>query len=545
MGGEIGLAVPLFVEQRLPLAHHAEVAVVDQRDLDRHAFDRTGRQLLIGHLEAAVTVDRPHLGLRAAHLGAHRGRNREAHGAQTAGVDPRLRVLVGDELRRPHLVLTHTCHVDRIRPGGLAEGLDDEFRGQAAVALRSVAQRVRRLDPAQRLPPRVEIDRTGAVPAQHLDQIGDHVLDVTDDRHVRMPVLADLGRVDVGVDDLGLGGERIQLPGDPVVEAGAQGDQQVAALQRRHRRHGAVHAGHAQVLRVAVGERTAGHQRGDHRDTGQLGQVEQLLGGLAADHAAADVEHRLARLGDQLGRLTDLAAVRLGVRLVSGQLELRRPRERALALQHVLGDVDQHRPRPSAGGDVECLGDDARDVVTVAHQEVVLGDRHRDAGDVGFLERVGADQGAPDLPGDRDHRNRIHVGVGQRRDQVGRTRTRGRHADADPAGGVRVAAGGVAAALLVTHQHVAQLLRIEQWVVHRKHRPARDAEDDVDAELLERADNRLRSGELLRGNDIRLRLGRRGVVLRGGRCPVRRGLRRLGRSLGGCAHGVLWSFSLG
>ena len=104
---------------------------------------------------------------------------------------------------------------------------------------------------------------------------------VADDRHVGVPVLADLGRVDIGVDDLGVRGERVELAGDPVVESGAQGDQQVAALQRRHRGHGAVHAGHAQVELVAVGERAARHQRGHHRDAGQLGQLQQLRGGVA------------------------------------------------------------------------------------------------------------------------------------------------------------------------------------------------------------------------------------------------------------------------
>src|SRR3712207_8321674 len=41
------------------------------------------------------------------------------------------------------------------------------------------------------------------------------------------------------------------------------------------------------------------------------------------------------------------------------------------------------------------------DVRGVGDQHVVLRDRQRDAADVGFLERVGADHLAPDLPGDR------------------------------------------------------------------------------------------------------------------------------------------------
>ncbi len=45
--------------------------------------------------------------------------------------------------------------------------------------------------------------------------------------------------------------------------------------------------------------------------------------------------------------------------------------------------------------------------------------------------------GRADLAGDGDHRHRVHVGVGDRGDQVGRARAGGRHADADLAGGLR------------------------------------------------------------------------------------------------------------
>ena len=70
---EVGVAVALVVEQRLPLPHHAERLVVDDGDLDRDALDRAGRQLLVGHLEAAVAVDRPHGRVGPPDLGAHCG----------------------------------------------------------------------------------------------------------------------------------------------------------------------------------------------------------------------------------------------------------------------------------------------------------------------------------------------------------------------------------------------------------------------------------------------------------------------------------------
>ena len=61
----------------------------------------------------------------------------------------------------------------------------------------------------------------------------------------------------------------------------------------------------------------------------------------------------------------------------------------------------------------------------------------------------------------------------------------------DPAGGLRVPLGGVPGALLVPDQDVPERGRVEQRVVGRQDRAARDAEDDLGADRLERADERL------------------------------------------------------
>ena len=369
-----------------------------------------------------------------------------------------------------------------------------------------------------------------------LDEVGEHGAAVADDRHVGLAVLADLGRVDVGVDDLGLGREGLQLAGDPVVEAGAQGDDQVALLQAGDRRDRAVHARHPEVQRVAVGQRAAGHQRGDDGDLAQLDEAPQLLARAGPDDAAADVEDRALGLGDQPGGLADLLAVRAGDRVVAGQVDARRPGEPGARLQGVLGDVDEHRAGAAGGGDVERLGDDPRDLVGVGHEVVVLGDRHRDAADVGLLEGVGADGGRVHLTGDGDDRHRVHVGVGERGDQVGRARARGGHADADPAGRGGVALGRVAGALLVADQDVAHLDRVEQRVVGRQDRAAGDAEDGVDVHRLEREHQALRAGHLDRRAGPRLlRHLRRARGVRGHWDD--RG-HRLG--LAHCCHRLLW-----
>ena len=119
------------------------------------------------------------------------------------------------------------------------------------------------------------------------------------------------------------------------------------------------------------------------------------------------------------------------------------------------------------------------DLCRVGDQERVLDDRQRDAGDVGLLEAVGADQVGADLAGDEDGRHRVHVGVGDRRDQVRRARAGGGEGDADLAGGLRVALRGVAGALLVAHLDVLEVGVVER-VVERQAGPAGDPEDVLD-----------------------------------------------------------------
>ena len=109
----------------------------------------------------------------------------------------------------------------------------------------------------------------------------------------------------------------------------------------------------------------------------------------------------------------------------------------------------------------------------------MLDDRQRHPGDVGLLEAVGADQVGADLAGDEDGRDRVHVGVGDRGDQVGGAGAGGGEGDADPARGLGVALGGVAAALLVADLDVLEVGVVER-VVERQARPAGDPEYVLD-----------------------------------------------------------------
>ena len=144
-----------------------------------------------------------------------------------------------------------------------------------------------------------------------------------------------------------------------------------------------------------------------------------------------------------------------------------------------------HGPGTAGDGDVKRLLDDGPEVLAVLDQEVVLGRRAGDPDVVRLLERVIADQVGRHLPGERDDGDRVHESVLERRDEIRGGGSGGDEADADLARRARVAFGGMAGRGLLPHENVANALKVVEDVVDRQHRPAGQAEDEVDAFLLQ------------------------------------------------------------
>jgi hypothetical protein len=94
----------------------------------------------------------------------------------------------------------------------------------------------------------------------------------------------------------------------------------------------------------------------------------------------------------------------------------------ALGELNILGNIDDDRTRATIGRDIESLMQDARQVVDVLHQIIVLGAGPGDADRVAFLEGVVADEMGRHLAGDADERDRIHEGVGEAGDGIGGAR---------------------------------------------------------------------------------------------------------------------------
>ena len=68
----------------------------------------------------------------------------------------------------------------------------------------------------------------GLVSARNLFSFSKNAPGVADDGQVRDAVLADFGRIDIDVDHLGVRSESGEAAGDAVVEADAEGDQEIA-----------------------------------------------------------------------------------------------------------------------------------------------------------------------------------------------------------------------------------------------------------------------------------------------------------------------------
>ena len=89
-----------------------------EHDDDRQVVEHRRRELLAGHLEAAVAVDADDRRLGSRRLRADRGRDPVAHRPEPARGDERARPLGEDVLHRPHLVLADAGRDDHVVAGG-------------------------------------------------------------------------------------------------------------------------------------------------------------------------------------------------------------------------------------------------------------------------------------------------------------------------------------------------------------------------------------------------------------------------------------------
>ena len=229
------------------------------------------------------------------------------------------------------------------------------------------------------LAPRIDLRQPGAAGPLGFGKVRDHrgerLLGVGDQLDMRANVLAHLRSVDVDVDEgLHLRREVGEPRGDAVVDAHADHHQDIGVLHRLQVPTGAHEAGHVQRERVVDRESADAEQRGADRRRGPLGKLAKLGFSVAEQDAVAGEHDRALRPGHRDCRGFGVLEVGVAVGLVAGNFQPPGQHIRGIGLLDVLADVDQHRPGPSGGRDVEGLVDDARQLADVGDEVAVLGD---------------------------------------------------------------------------------------------------------------------------------------------------------------------------
>ncbi len=484
----VGLGKALAVECGLPLADHAQYLIVEDDGDDGQLVADCGTGLIEVHMEGAVAGEHDHPLVPAqCHLCADGGTVAKAHGAQAAAGDEAPALGVADVLCRPHLVLAHVGDVYGLGAALVADLADDLMGHQAG----GIGHRVVILC----LPLADHLHPVGMfLLLNHGEHPLQHVSGVTHDGEVNIHILAHLAGVDIDLDNGGVLCKRFGVQGHTVGEAGTHCQQNVTVGYSPVGGVAAMHTHHADVHGVAVGHDACGHQG---IGSGDLCLFQQLPEGLAAGcraDAAAEVDQRTFGRVEDLCRPLDLLLIEGGhgadgFRLFRGEL--------AHCSGDILGDIHQHRALAAALGDAEGRAHGVGQVFHPAHREIVLGDGHRDALDVSFLEAVPAQRTGGHIAGEGHHGHRVHIGSGNAGDEVGGTRAAGGQHHAGASGGAGVAVRRMGRALFVSRQHMGDAVGILiQLVVEVEHCAAGVAKDGIHSLLTEHLHKDLRTVQL-------------------------------------------------
>ena len=200
------------------------------------------------------------------------------------------------------------------------------------------------------------------------------------------------------------------------------------------------------------------------------------------------------RIADGLG--IGFRARAIGTMALRGRFPIRR-----LVDQDIFRQINHHRAGATGFRDVKSFVHHARQVFGFLDQIIMLGRGAGDAGGIGFLEGIIADQMRRHLAGEADHRHGIHQRIQKPRHRIGGARAGGDQHHANLAGGTRIAFRRVDRRLFVAHQDVANGVLLENCVIDRQHRAAGVAENHLNAVILQRAQYDLgtRHGQGIRG----------------------------------------------
>ena len=215
---------------------------------------------------------------------------------------------------------------------------------------------------------------------------------------------------------------------------------------------------------VRIGDGSFAHECRDDGNLRRIDDVFEILRRFRQDDTAADEEDRFLAVLDHGDSPVDVISLSSCFDDVARQMDFIGILEIDFRFQGVFGNIDQDWTGPACRCDVKGFFQDARDRSGVLYQVVVLGNGRRNAGNIGFLEGIAADEARRDLSADDDHGDRVHVGRSNARNHVAYPWSGRGDADAGPAGNAGVAVCSVDRSLFMTGKDVPEVVFIHFFV---------------------------------------------------------------------------------
>ena len=235
---------------------------------------------------------------------------------------------------------------------------------------------------------------------------------------------------------------------------------------------------------MILGDCTDAHQSGDNGNVIFFREFGEFLRRAGSDDSAARIDARTLGFRDCRTDGFDLLRLRSARNGVCLHRRLRVEDERQFRLLNIFRNVDENRTRTTGVRKVERIHNRRNNVLRLENEIAVFHNRAGHADDIGLLEGVFADVLGSDLTGDDDHRNGIHICVGNAGEEVRRSRSAGCHADPGLAADARITVRAECAALLMTGQNHANG-GILQSLVEFNSLTARIGENEIDAEFFQ------------------------------------------------------------
>ena len=446
----------MTVEQLLPLVNHAQNTVMQQHNLHINIIISHGSQLLNIHHNGAVTGKdyNPLAGL--SQLSAHSGGQAVAHGSQATGGQELTGLAAVKELGSPHLVLSYVGYHDGIIIHQV-RNLLNQLLGQNSCCVVFISKGMLLIHSNNMLAPFSNMTFKVVQRTNHQVQENRHgPTQIAEDRIVHRNIFVDFRFINLEMHDFSIGSKGAELAGDTVVEACAQGNQQIAFLHRHIGCVGAVHTHHAEEALVGGGNAAQAHERANYRNGAHLNNLAEKLALSGQGHAAANKEQRTLGIFNGLHYSHNLFLITGEFAAIAPQIDGFRIFIFKLRREYILSNIDYHRTGTTCSSDKKGLFNNPRQLLRLFYQIIMLGNRSGNTHNIGLLEGILTDIGIAHLTGKAHHRNGVHVRRSDTGNQICCARAGGSKAHAHLAGGSSVAISGVYCTLLMASQNMGK-----------------------------------------------------------------------------------------